>query len=131
MPKEKDERQSGGVSITGGRVRVTGDIVGRDKIVGTEISKTQINQLFEPLTKAIQTIPMEKQKKAGETMAALKDEIEKGTHASDSVIARLLEGLVELIPNGVAALVKIFATPILAGITGPVTQFVLSKIQGG
>ncbi len=41
--------QSGGVDIGGGNVTVGGDIVGRDEIVGTQISQVQLDQAFRPL----------------------------------------------------------------------------------
>ena len=40
--------QSGGVNISGGAVTVGGDVIGRDKIVGTEISNVRLDQIFPP-----------------------------------------------------------------------------------
>jgi hypothetical protein len=41
----------------------------------------------------------------------------------------LIDGLVELVPGAVSAVTAIFVNPVLAGLTGPVTKFVLDKIQ--
>jgi len=45
-------------------------------------------------------------------------------------MAKLVEGIVELVPGAVSAVVSAFATPILGGLAGPVTKFVLDKVQG-
>ena len=45
-------------------------------------------------------------------------------------MAKLVDGLVGLVPAGAAAVASAFGTPILGGIAGPVTKFVLDKIQG-
>jgi hypothetical protein len=131
MQKGKNGRRTGGVDISRSRVTVHGDIVGVDKVSGSEMSRVHVDQLFQPFTDAIQMAPLETRQEASEKMTALKKEIGRGKQANDSVMAKLLDGLVKLVPNGIGALTKIFATPILADLTGPVTQFVLSKIQGG
>jgi hypothetical protein len=35
-----------------------------------------------------------------------------------------------LMPNAVSAVVSAFATPLLGGLAGPATKYVLDKIQG-
>jgi len=78
MSDEKKARgQSGGVNISGGSVTVGGDIVGRDKIVGTEISKAQLDQVFRPLTEAVRAARHEKQQEAAQKVEALKNEREE------------------------------------------------------
>ena len=127
---QKARGQRGGVNIRGGNVTVGGDIVGRDKIVGTEISKAQLDQVFRPLTEAVRAAPHEKEQEAAQKVEALKNEAAKGNSASDSVMAKLVEGIVELVPGAVGAVVSAFATPILGGIAGPVAKSVLDRIQG-
>jgi hypothetical protein len=117
--------QSGGVNISGGNVTVGGDIVGRDKIVGTQISHAQLDPIFQPLVEAVGQHEDAKQK-----VEALKSEAAKGTKAGDTVMARLLEGIVGLVPGAVSAVVSAFATPVLGAIVGPATQYVLGKLQG-
>jgi hypothetical protein len=67
---------------------------------------------------------------AEEKLAALRQETGKGQQANDSTIAKLVDGLVALVPAAASTVVSAFATPILGGITGPVTDFVLDKLRG-
>jgi hypothetical protein len=126
----KAARQRGGVNISSGSVTVGGDIVGRDKIVGTEISSVQLDQIFGPLTEAVRGAAPAVQREAAQKVAELKKEAAKGKSATDSVMAKLVEGIVGLVPGAVSAVVSAFGTPILGGIAGPATQYVLDKIQG-
>jgi hypothetical protein len=59
----------------------------------------------------------------------LKAELAKGKDADDSRIAGILDGLANLVPGAVAAVVSTFGTPLLVGIAGPVTQFVLNRFK--
>ena len=63
-------------------------------------------------------------------MEALKAEAAKGKQADDGTVAKLVDGFVQLVPSAVGAIVSAFGTPILGGIAGPVTKFVLDKIGG-
>ena len=125
MADEKSGRQSGGVNISGGNVNVGGDIVGRDKITGAQISSNQLDAIFRPLEEAAGQQPQAAQK-----VEALKNEAEKGKKADDGVMAKLVKGIVSLVPGAVSAVVSAFATPILGGVAGPVTKYVLDEIQG-
>jgi|SRR6266446_1584940 len=122
--------QSGGVNIGGGTVTVGGDIVGRDKIVGTEISHVQLDQIFRPLEEAVRTAPPERRAEAMQKLEELKSEAAKGKNAKDGVVAKLVDGLVGLVPTAVSAVVGAFATPLLGAFAGPATKYVLDKIQG-
>lgn len=124
---DRNQDQSGGVNIAGSSVSVGGDIVGRDKVTG--ISPAQLEQVFLPLVSAVRAAPAEKQSEAMQKVEALKNEVAKGKGASDSVVAKLLDGIVGLVPGAVTAVVSAFGTPILGGIAGPVTKFVLDKLQ--
>jgi hypothetical protein len=131
MENEKSSTgQSGGVNVSGGSVTVGGDVVGRDKIVGTQISQVQLDQAFRPLEEAARSAAPEKQADAMQKVKELKAEAAKGKDADDGVVAKLVKGLVGLIPSAVSAVVGAFATPILGGIAGPVTKYVLNEIQG-
>jgi hypothetical protein len=132
MKMENDKStsgQSGGVNISGGSVTVGGDVVGRDKIVGTQISQVQLDQAFRPLEEAVRVAAPEKQAEALQKVKELKAEAAKGKGADDGVVAKLVKGLVGLIPSAVSAVVGAFATPILGGIVGPATKYVLDEIQ--
>jgi hypothetical protein len=130
VENQKSAGQSGGVNITGGSITVGGDIVGRNKIVGTQISQVQFDQVFRLIEEAVQAGPPEKQMEAMQKVKDLKSEATKGEKADDGVVAKLVKGLVGLIPGAVSTVVTAFATPILGGIAGPVTKYVLDELQG-
>jgi hypothetical protein len=121
--------QSGGVNISGSVGSVGGDIVGRDKIANTW-SQQAADAAFQPLLDSIGAAPPEVKADAEHKLATLKQEAAKGKDANDSMVARLVEGLVELVPGAASAVVSAFATPILGAIAGPVTGFVLDKLRG-
>lgn len=82
----------GGVTITGSNVSTAGgDIVGRDKI--QQVSSHQIDNVFDPVCKAIEVVGPSEKAAAEEKLRALKDEAGKGKHADDLVVAKLVEGL--------------------------------------
>jgi hypothetical protein len=128
--ENRDPNQSGGVNISGGSVTVGGDIVGRDKIVGTQISRIELDQTFRPVEEAIRTAPAANQPEAMQKLEELKSEAAKGKGAKDAVVAKLVDGLAGLIPSAVGAVASAFGTPLLGGIAGPATKYVLDKIQG-
>jgi hypothetical protein len=125
--EEEARNQSGGVNISGGHVTVGGDIIGRDKIV---FSHAQIDEIFRPLAEAVRAAPPEKRQEAAQKVEALKTEVAKGKGADDRVMGKLVDGIVGLVPSAVGAIVGAFGTPILGGLAGPVTKFVLDKLQG-
>jgi hypothetical protein len=129
MGDERNDGRSGGVNITGSVGSVGGDIVGRDKIVGAP-SSADIDGALRALAEAIKAAPSEKRGEAEATLAALKQEAGKGKQANDKAMAKLVDGLVALVPAATAAVVGAFATPILAGIVGPVTSYALDKLRG-
>ena len=118
--------QTGGISVSGGHVEVSGDMVGGDKTV--TITAGQINEAIKPIADAINDAPPEKRDKAAKTLEALKQEAQKGKGADDKVLAGLVDGLVGLVPTAVSAVVSAFASPILGGIAGPITKWVIEKI---
>ena len=77
----------------------------------------------------MRTAPEDKRAEAEATVEELKRETTKGKDANDSMIAKLVDGLVDLVPGAVSAVVSAFGTPILGGIAGPVTKFALGRIQ--
>jgi hypothetical protein len=129
MSEKSGQGQSGGVNIQGSVGSVGGDIVGRDKIVGAP-SAAELDGALRPLIEAIGAAPAEKRTEAEAKLTALKQEAAKGENANDRTIADLVDGLVKLVPGAVSAVVSAFTTPILGGIVGPVTSFVLDKLRG-
>jgi len=124
MPDDKSG-QSGGINITGGSVDVRGDMTGRDKITYGEIPRAQLDQAFRPLADAVG-----QHEEATQKVEALKTEAAKGKKADDGLMAKLVEGIVKLVPGAVGAVVSAFGTPLLGGISGPVTKYVLDKVKG-
>ena len=129
MGEGTGEGQSGGVNIPGRVGSVGGDIVGRDKITGAPSAAARDSAL-RPVSETIGTAPTEVRTEAEAKLAALKQEAAKGKDANDGVVAKLVDGLVELVPAATTAVVSAFATPILGGIAGPVTAFVVDKLRG-
>ena len=151
------ETNTGGGAYIGGNVSAGRDFVGRDMVVhgdqietgdvsGTGIpigtaARADVTQgvtprdlepLFATLLAAIaQHAPPEKQAAAVRQVHELKAEVAKGKQADDGKIAKIVEGLVGLVPKAVGAIVSTFATPILGGVAGPVTKYVLEKVKGG
>ena len=147
---------TGGGAYVGGNVSAGRDFVGRDKTVhgdqittgdvsgtgiaigrGAQANVTQgisprdLELLFAPLLAAVaREAPADKTAEAVQQVRALKAEVAKGKQADDGKIAKLVDGLVGLVPNAVGTVVSTFASPILGGIAGPVTKFVLDKLQG-
>ena len=60
----------------------------------------------------------------------LEAEVAKGKRADDSKMGRIVDGLVAMVPGAFGAVVSLFSTPILGGIAGPVTKYVLDKLKG-
>jgi hypothetical protein len=79
---------------------------------------------------AARQAPPDRQAEAVKAAEDLKAEASRGQGADDGTLAKLIEGLVGLVPAAVSAVVSAFASPLLAGIAGPVTKYVLNKIQG-
>jgi len=134
MGTKTSSGQSGGVNIPGKIGDVGGDIVGRDKIGRDKIteasSQAELDDALRPLIEAIKTAPAEVRPEAEAKLAALKQEAAKGEEANDKTVAKLVDGLVGLVPGAVSAVVSAFATPILGGIAGSATEYVLDKLQG-
>jgi hypothetical protein len=105
-------------------------MVGGAKVVNyPPTSIAEIDRALQMLFEKVGTAPGEVQPKANETLAALKEEVAKGKDANDGVVAKLADGLVKLVPGAASAVVSAFATPILGGVAGPITSFVLDRLK--
>ncbi len=118
-----------GVNIRGPVGYVGGDIIGHDKLVGVP-SAAAISDALHPVLDAIKSAPPEVQQEARAKLTELEDEAAKGKGANDSAMAKLVDGLVGLIPAAASAVASAFATPVLGELVGPVTTFVLDKLRG-
>ncbi len=114
--------------ITGSTIGVIGRVEQSTVTVG--IPAADLERLFAPITAAAHQADPAQRQAAEQTAQALKAEAGKGKQADDTRLARLIDGLVGLVPAAVTAVVSAFASPILAGVAGPVTQYVLQKISG-
>jgi hypothetical protein len=131
MRKSSTGGQIGGVNIHGGTVSTQGgDIIGRDKIVGRDGSR-EVEEALRPLTDLLTSTPSEHRAAALSKLEELKREASKGEKRDDGLMAKLVEGLVGLVPSAAGAVATAFGTPILGAIAGPVTKYVIDKIQGG
>lgn len=124
--------QNAGNINTGAQTNIDtggGNLVGRDMITHG-ISPRELESLFAPLLAAIdQHAPADIRPPAVERVEELKAEVAKTKQADDRKIAKIVDGLVGMVPGTVGAVVSMFATPILGGIAGPVTKFVLDKLK--
>ncbi len=120
---------TGGGAYFAGPVTAGGDVVGRDR-VSHGFSPTDVERLFASLQAAVAAqATVAQQAAAAGQVAALKAEATKGPQADDGKLATLVHGLIGLVPGAVGAAVSAFASPILGGIAGPVTQLVLDKLK--
>jgi hypothetical protein len=103
---------------------------GSQAIVHTSgLGGADVERLFQPLMAALQRAPADKQGEAVQQALELQQEVAKGKgEANDKRMANLIEGIAGLVPGAVSAIVSAFGAPLLAGIAGPVTDFVLEKI---
>ncbi|MGA8090513.1 MAG: hypothetical protein WCA10_24775 [Terracidiphilus sp.] len=121
---------TGGGNLTG-HVIVAGDqIVYGDQNFTQEISRQTLDSLFHPLSGLVRSAPVQVQAEAAEKVNQLKTEVAKGKQRDDNLTAKLIEGIVGLVPSAVSTIASAFGTPILGGLVGPATKYVLDKIQG-
>ena len=124
--------QVGGDKITVGDISGTGVAIGRQAsaAVQTGIGSAELAAALAPMVAAIQHAGADAATTAAaqQVLAELQQELGKGKRADDARIAGMLEGLANLAPGAIAAVVSAFGTPVLAGIAGPVTQFVLGQL---
>ena len=120
---------TGGGAYVGGSVVTGRDFIGRDNI-DHGISSEEIKALFDALQSVIsKQTSGDTQAVAMQQVKALKAEVAKGEQADDSKMAKIVEGLMEKVPGAIGTVVNMFATPILGGLVGPVTKFVLNKLK--
>jgi hypothetical protein len=106
-----------------------GGVIGRGQAtVNKGIGGSDLAALFAPLLQAAQSVSSEKREQAVQEMARLQAEVAKGKGADDHMVAGLIESLVGLAPAAVSAVVSAFGSPLLAGIAGPATTYVLKKL---
>lgn len=137
----------GAQSNIGGNLTVGNDFVGRDKItvgdikdssvaigsgsrvnVNSGLSAAQVVQLMLPILDASQASSSSVRQSAATKVMELQTEAIKGKQADDSVMASLIEDITDLVPGAVSAVVSAFASPLLAGLGGAATKYVLKRL---
>ena len=123
---------TGGGNYFGGNVSTGGGhFAGRDQTITSAVTARELEALFAPLLAVLaQAAPPARQAEAAQQVQELKAEVARGQQADDSRIGRLIDGLAAMAPAAVASVLSTFATPILGGIAGPVTKFVLDRLKG-
>jgi hypothetical protein len=120
----------GGGTYVGGHVNAGRDFVGGNQ-VHEGISAAELAALFTPLLAAVaQHAPTDRQTEALQKVSELQAELAKGSLKDDSKVGKLVQGLIDLVPKAVGSVVSLFASPILGGVAGPFTQYVLERIKG-
>ena len=122
---------TGGAAFVGGSVNTGGgDFVGRDKIVMPEtVSRPQgnLDALFAPLAAMVQLISPSEQPAALQTLEQLKQNVARAV--GDEQIAETVETLLGQMASVSPAALNALLTPIVAPVAGPITKFVLKKLQ--
>lgn len=121
----------GGDKITAGNISGEGVAIGRGAKASASrgMSVEEIQQLFAPLFESIRKSPIANQAAVLKQVEELRQEVARGKAADDSKMGALIDGLIGLVPGAVSHIASIFASPILGSIAGPVTKYVLGKIQ--
>ncbi len=122
-----------GDKIQVGNVSGTGIAIGRKARASVSVTTgptaAELDALFARLAEAVQGAAPERREQALQAVHDLRDEVTKGNDADDSTLAKLIDKLVDMVPGAVGTVVSTFAAPILGGIAGPVTKFVLDKFK--
>ena len=124
----EDKASRSGVHISGHVGAIYGDVVGGDKVTSA-LLPADVDAVFATIAAYVANCPTDQRRVASTKLIELKSEISKGDRATDSVVARLVEGLVGLVPMAASALVSTFADPLLSAAAGPATSYVLNKLR--
>lgn len=124
MSQNSVKGQSGGVNVMGSTFEVQGNVAGGD-IISPSMA---FHEPLAPVAAAIADAPPERRAEAQARLKELDDELQKGKNSDDGRVGRLVDGIVNLVPSAVSAIGAAFGSPLLSGIAGPVTKFVLEKI---
>ena len=89
----------------------------------------ELDKLFQPLKEHVQTASPDKRPQAEAQVQELHSELSKGPHANSERLNTIIDGLLALVPGALSAVVSMFASPVLTGLVGPATKFVLDRIK--
>jgi uncharacterized protein associated with vWA-MoxR-VMAP ternary system len=133
--RRKSKGQSGGVQISGGKVRVGGDIVGRDKITTARagMSGEELNALvraFQEIREQIDARPKDPNVDRSElvqTVERIEKEVVKGTRANPTKVERWLRTLAAMAEDIFEVVVAALSHPV-AGVSRAV-QLIAKKAR--
>jgi hypothetical protein len=131
VTSKKPSSRSGGINISGGKVSIGGDIVGRDKIVHAN-SAEFIHQQFAQIYNQIAALPDGVPDKSPEVLKAVKvieGEVKKGEAAKPSIIRRQLQFLAGMSDDILDVVAATLTNP-LAGLTKTI-QLIAKKAREG
>lgn len=132
--------QSSSVNFYGSVGNINAPVAGHDINIGhyqnaMPNSNNELSELFKSLHEKIHAAAPENKQEVSSTLSQLEETVniipkaeDKTTH--DGKMASLVEKLIGLAPSAASAIGSTFAAPILKGLVGPTTQWVLSKITG-
>jgi hypothetical protein len=125
---------TGGGAYIGGSVQVNGGhFIGRDW-VQAGATASDLAALLAPLQAALAAhAPPAAQPELQAQVAKLQASLATHSHGQpvdDGALARIVKGLADKVPEAAAALVALFAKPVLEGVAGPVTKFALEWLKG-
>jgi hypothetical protein len=90
----------------------------------------QLEELFQPVKDvAQQAAPQDKEAQVETKLQELQTELSLGENANVDRLNKVIDGLVEMVPGALGAVVSMFTSPILGALVGPVTKQVLDHIQ--
>lgn len=96
-------------------------------LVADDLKK--LDELFQPLKEQVQAAPPDKRPQAEAHVQELHSELSKGPNANTERLNTIIDGLVALVPGALSAVVSMFASPLLTGLVGPATKFVLDRLK--
>lgn len=121
----------GGDKISVGDISGSGIAIGRGASASVSswyLGGDELERLFAPLAAAVKQAPTQNQAEAQDKLHQLEMEVAKGHDADDVRMAGLIDDIVRLVPDAGEAIISIFGSPSLAGIAGPVTDFILTRL---
>jgi hypothetical protein len=120
--------QAIGNQVFGGVHIGQGDYVAGDKIVQSAGSGDVLAQL---LVEVQRQAPEASRGLAVEHVNAVQEAVQdQSVKPDDGKLARLLNGLVDLVPDAMGVVVGTFGSPLLAGMAGPATEALLKRLKG-
>lgn len=129
--KVRGDKVGGDKNTIGDIIGNTGVAIGRNSRINVNagLSGSEIAQLLTPILEIAKAAPEEVRGVAVAKAQELQVAVATDSQGNDSKIAGLLEDLTKLIPGALSAVVSAFASPVLAGVTGPVTKYILAKLR--